>query len=243
MRYSNSAMLVVMVLVAGLAAAEQPFDNYTQVPAGTEPAEWNGGPSTTAAPTRALTFWNNRAAFDAAFPGLPTEDWSGTIVAAGAILSCNPPLNSSTNDACFPTGGVLPGIEMQINNIGGGQYVVIGTGALGNAEVWVGPNTFIDDVIFNFNPAVRAAGLDVVNPMTPGQVYTVEIFGPGGSLGTTNVTDGGIGNFWGVDSTDVGGITSIVFNGAGDGSHSELTAYVTFGGTPVPVELQSFDVE
>jgi hypothetical protein len=126
---------------------------------------------------------------------------------------------------------------------GGGQYVVIGAGALGNTNVQVGPNSFVDNLVLNFNPAVRAFGFDVVNPLTPGLSYTVEIFGPGGSLGTTTVTDGGEGNFWGVDSTDVGGITSVVFDGGGLSDHSELTALVTFGGTPVPVELQSFGIE
>jgi hypothetical protein len=243
-RISKVVVLMLVVSIAGAALADQGLSRYSDVPQGTQPAPWTGGPTAPGESVRALTFWTDRALFNAAFPGLPTEDWSGTSVAAGAVASCAPPLNSATNDACFAAGAVLPGIELAINvTTGGGQYVVLGVGFLGNTNVIVGPNSFVDDLVFNFNPAVRAVGLDVVNPMTPGMTYTVEIFGPGGSLGTTIVTDGGEGNFWGVDSTDVGGITSVVFDGGGLSDHSELTALVTFGGTPVPVELQSLSIE
>lgn len=244
MRISKLAILMLIVLVAGPAVADQEFDRYSDVPPGTEPAPWVGGPMTPGENLPLLTFWTDRALFDAAFPGLPTEDWSGTSVGAGLIASCTPPLNSTTNDACFTPGSVLPGIELNVNvTTGGGDYVVIGAGALSNTNVLVGPNSFVDDLVLNFNPAVRAVGLDVVNPLAPGFTYDVEIFGTGGSLGTTTVTDGTEGNFWGVDSTDVGGITSIVFDGFELSDHSELTALITFGGEPVPVELQSISVE
>jgi hypothetical protein len=244
MRISKIAVLILVTLMAGTVLADQELSRYSDVPQGTQPAVWVGGPTTAGESVRALAFWTDRTLFDAAFPGLPTEDWSGTSVAAGAISSCTPPLNSTTNDACFATGTVLPGIELAVNvTTGGGDYVVIGAGAFGNTNVIVGPNSFVDNLVLNFNPAVRAVGFDVVNPLTPGVTYTVEIFGPGGSLGTTTVTDGSEGNFWGVDSTDVGGITSIVFDGGALSDHSELTTLVSFGGTPVPVELQSLSIE
>ena len=244
MRSSRVILLVTMVAAAGISSADQPFEQWSAVPPGTPSTPSAGGPSTPGGQIEALTFWNDRGAFNAAFPGLPTENWSGTIVPAGGVASCAPPLNSTTNDACFTTGSVLPGIELDINvTTGGGQYVVLGVGFLGNVNILVGPNSFVDDLIFNFNPAVRAAGFDLVNPMTAGQTYNVTISGPGGVIGTTTAVDGPEGNFWGVDSTDVGGITSIVFDGGGSDVHSELTALVTFGGEPVPVELQSIDIE
>ncbi len=244
MRNSKLAVLMLIFLVVGTAVADQEVVRYSDVPPGTQPAPWVGGPIAPGENLPLLTFWTDRALFDAAFPGLPTEDWSGTSVPAGGVASCAPPLNSTTNDACFTAGSVLPGIELNVNvTTGGGQYVVLGVGFLSNTNILVGPNSFVDDLVLNFNPAVRAVGFDVVNPMTPGLTYNVEIFGTGGSLGTTTVTDGSEGNFWGVDSTDVGGITSIVFNGGGLSENSELTALVTFGGDPVPVELQSINIE
>lgn len=244
MRCSTLTLVVTLVLTAGVAAAQQPYDAYSSVSPGAQAPPYAGSPSNPGGQTEALTFWNSRAAFAAAFPGLPTEDFSGTLVAPGAVASCPPPFNSSTNNACFAAGAIMPGVEINlVVQGGGGQLVVLGVGFLGNTNVLVGPDSFADDIVFNFNPAVRAAGFDLVNPMTPGQTYNVEIFGPGGSIGTTTATDGGEGNFWGVDATDVGGITSIVFNGGADGSHSELTTFVTFGGEPVPVELQSIAIE
>lgn len=244
MRISKTLVLIVVTLMAGTAFADQEVSRYSDVPQGTEPTPWVGGPVTPGESVRALAFWTDRTLFDAAFPGLPTEDWSATIVAPGTILSCTPPLNSTTNDACFATGTVLPGLELAVNvTSGGGEYVVLGAGAFGNTNVLVGPNSFPDDVVLNFDPAVRAVGFDLVNPGTPGTSYSVEIFGPGGSLGTTTAIDGAEGNFWGVDSTDIGGITSIVFDGGGLSDGAELTTLVTFGGEPVPVELQSFSIE
>ena len=73
-------------------------------------------------------------------------------------------------------------------------------------------------------------------------MFDIEIVGTGGSLGTTTaVACLTAPCFWGVDSDDVGGITSIIFtSAAGEG---ELFCNVEFGGEPVPVELQSIDVE
>lgn len=246
MRYPALALLATLVLAAGIAAAQQPYDAYSDVPPGTQAPPYAGGPSNPGGHIEALTFWNNRASFAAAFPGLPTESFSGTIVGGGAIVSCDPPFNSSTNNACFTPGAIMAGIEIDLGVRDPGsslQLVVIGVGALGNTNVLVGPNSFVDDIIFNFSPAVRAAGFDLINPMAPGQTYNVEIFGPGGSIGVGTATDGAEGNFWGVDATDVGGITSIVFDGGIDSAHSELTTLVTFGGEPVPVELQSIAIE
>jgi len=246
MRYPALALLATLVLAAGVAAAQQPVTAYSSVPPGGQPPPYAGGPSNPGGHTEALTFWNSRAAFAAAFPGLPTESFSGTSVGAGSIVACDPPFNSSTNNACFTPGAIMPGVEINLgvrDPASSLQLVVLGVGSLGNVNVLVGPNTFTDDIIFNFSPAVRAAGFDLVNPLSPGQTYNVEIFGPGGSIGVGTATDGAEGNFWGVDATDVGGITSIVFDGGVDSAHSELTTLVTFGGEPVPVELQSIAIE
>jgi hypothetical protein len=239
-------MMIGVVLVAGLAVADGPYNQYSDVPSGTQPGASNPGVSHEGGTLRSLTFYNDRATFDAAFPGLPTEDWSNTLVAPAAIEACPGPFNSATNNTCFAPGGILDGIELDFvpDPTSTFQLVVIGAGALGNTAVLAGPNTFADDMVFNFNPAVRAVGLDLVNPLNPGAgTYTVEIFGPAGSLGTTTVSDGPEGNFWGVDSDDVGGITSIVFGGGGIGDNAELSTLITFGGEPVPVELQSFEIE
>ncbi|MEN8165481.1 MAG: hypothetical protein ABFS37_15235, partial [Acidobacteriota bacterium] len=193
---------------------------------------------------RALTFFADRTAFETAFPGLPTEDFSATLVGGVSIVSCAVPWNSTTNNACFAPGGIMAGIELDVNMVsGGGEGVVLGIGSFGNTHVWVGPNSFNDDLVLRFDPAVRAVGFDLVNPMTAPQTHTVEIWGPSGPHGNTAVIDAaGEGNFWGV-ADDAEGISSIVFNNADSADHSELVLLVTFGGEPVPVELESFMVE
>ena len=244
MRFSSIVAVALLAMVAVGASADQPYNQYSDVPPGTQTGTPSGQNPNQAGSTEALQFWNDRASFEAAFPGLPTEDFSATLVAPGGVASCDPPFNSSTNNACFAPGGILPGLEVNVNTVtGGGLLVVLGTGFLGNTNVLAGPNSFGDDMVLNFDPAVRAVGLDFVNPGTPGNVYSVTIYGPGGPLDTANVTDGPEGTFWGVDSDDVGGITSIVFEAFGSDAHAELTTLVIFGGEPVPVELQSFDVE
>jgi hypothetical protein len=243
-RASRIVVLMLVTLMAGTVLSAQDISRYSDVPLGTQPGSSSGGQTEPADSVRSLTFWTDRTLFDAAFPGLPTEDWSGTLVPAAGVESCTPPLNAATNDACFATGSVLPGVELDvIINGGGGEYVVLGVGFLGNTVVLVGPNSFTDDLVLNFDPAVRAMGFDVVNPNGGGFTYNVEIFGTSGSLGTTTVTDGVEGNFWGVDSDDVGGITSVVFDGGGLVDNAETTALVTFGGDPVPVELERFTIE
>ena len=236
-------IVVSLMLIAGMAVADQPYEQYSEVPAGSHTAVQSEG-ANQAGTDRALTFFADRTAFETAFPGLPTEDFSATL-AGGGIVSCPVPWNSTTDNSCFGPGGIMAGIELDVNMItGGGDGAVLGIGSFGNAHVWVGPNSFGDDLVLNFDPAVRAVGFDLVNPMTAPQTHSVEIFGPSGSIGTTTVVDSGAeGNFWGVDADDVGGITSIIFNNAGDDAFSELVLLVTFGGTPVPVELQSFNIE
>ncbi len=238
-------IVVSLMLIAGMAVADQPYTQYTDIPPGNQTAG-EAGEGNQPGAIRALTFYSDRTVFGVAFPGLPTEDFSGTLVAGGSIVSCPVPWNSTTDNACFGPGGIMAGIELDVNiqGDGTGEGVVLGVGSFGNTNIWVGPNSFGDDLVLNFDPAVRAVGFDLVNPIASPQTHGVEIFGPSGSLGTTTVVDSGTeGNFWGVDADDVGGITSIVFNNAGDCDFAELVLLVTFGGTPVPVELQSFNIE
>ncbi len=86
MRCSTLTLVVTLVLTAGVAAAQQPFEAWSDVPPGAQAPPYVGGPSNPGGHTEALTFWNNRASFAAAFPGLPTESFSGTSVAAGSIV-------------------------------------------------------------------------------------------------------------------------------------------------------------
>ena len=243
MRFSSLIAVGLLVLVAGGATADQPFTEYSSVPPGTPPGP-AGGQTTGTGSTEALVFFNDRATFQAANPGLPVEDFSGTLVPPDSVLACDPPFNELTNNACFAQGAIMPGISVELipNPDSSLQNVVLTPAFLGVNCVNVGPNSFTDDASIDFDPPVRAVGLDLLSPIAGAVPFDIEIFGPGGSLGTTSAFACLVAPcFWGVDSDDIGGISSVVFQSlAGDG---ELFCNVEFGGEPVPVELQSFDVE
>ena len=188
-----------------------------------------------------VTFYTDRPTFQAAHPGLPLEDFTGGNTIPGEILSCTPPLNSATNDACFPTNGVISGFDLDVNiDTGGGLYVVLNN-AVGMPCVGVGPNSFADDGEFNFSPARRAAGFDLYTPLGGGEPYTVNVFGPGGLLGSTATTGGGVvGTFVGADTADPGGIIRIELVEGVDGT-GDIFCDLEFGEDPIPVELVSFD--
>ncbi len=233
-----AAFAILAVATAGLAVAQDKFTDPGLVPTTNTTRVINDfknlGP---------LTFYADRPSFQAANPGLPLEDFSGTSVPPGGITACTPPLNSATNDACFTAGSVVPGFTLGVFlDGGGGDYVVINQ-ALGMPCVGVGPNSFVDDTDWDFSPAVAAVAFDLYTPLGGGEPYTVEIFGPGGSLGSTPITGGGLGgSFFGVDATDPGGISRIELR-EGIDSTGDISCDLEFGGVPVPVTLQSIDVE
>lgn len=196
-------------------------------------------------PVGSLGFYPDRTSFQAAHPGLPLEDFSGTLVSDGGVVWCLGPLDSSTNDDCFATGGVVAGFDLTIvdDEAGDGdtEYVVLNHFL--SPCVAIGPNAFIHEPDWNFSPPAGAVAFDFYSELG-GNTYVFEMFGPGGSLGSTPFSGvgGGVAAFFGVDTVDPGGITRIEvredFNGSGD-----LFCNLEFGDSPVPVMLQSVGVE
>ena len=193
-------------------------------------------------PLGTLTFYPTRALFQSANPGLPTETFAGTSVPPGTRNFCTPPLNSTTNDACFAAGSVIPGFSLSITVDGGANEYVVLNAALGLPCVAVGPNGFVDEPNFDLSPAVKAVAFDLFTPLGGGEPFTVEAFGPGGSLGSAPITGGGTSaSFFGVDTSDPGGITRIEIR-EGIDKTGDLYCNLEFGGA-VPVELQSLEIE
>ena len=104
--------------------------------------------------------------------------------------------------------------------------------------VSVGPLNFGDEGELQFDPPVEAVGFDFES--SNGVPFTFTVFGPGGPLGTATHSGGIPGAFWGVDTSDAGGISRITFSAPGQ--NGELVCNVAFG-QPVPVELQSFTIQ
>jgi len=183
-----------------------------------------------------LTFYTDRTVFDTAHPGLPVESFSGTTLPPNFVEECPSPFNSATNNACFPTGAIRPGIS--VANTEGGALVVLTPPFFGVPCVSVGPSLFADAGELQFSPPVEAVGFDFES--NNGALFTIGVFGPGGPLGTATHSGGIPGAFWGVDTSDAGGISRITFSAPGP--NGELVCNVAFG-QPVPVELQSFTIQ
>lgn len=196
-------------------------------------------PATPALPVvqGSLTTYTSRTVFDTAHPGLPIETFAATSVPANGVLGCPGPFNSATNNACFTPGAIRPGISVEITP-GGGDLVVLTPPFFGVPCVSVGPAFFMDASELHFTPPVEAVGFDFES--NTGVPFTIGVFGPGGSLGTATHSGGIPGAFWGVDTSDAGGISRITFSAPGE--NGELVCNVAFG-QPVPVELQEFRIE
>jgi hypothetical protein len=224
-------ILALGVCLAGVAAAQQPT-RWTDVPPGTATGDSAPGRAPSA-PTQTLTFYTDRATFQAENPALALENFALTSVPAGAITACDGPFNSATNNACFSTGTILDGVEVDnLGAVGSDQNVVIGVGALGNTDVLVGPNTFLTDgVIRHPDPAVPvyASGWDFVCP-NGALTVNIDIYDTTGALlGSDSSPCGATGNFWGVGAdVQIGWIETFEPGGG------ELYANVEFGTGAVP---------
>lgn len=157
-----------------------------------------------------VTFTSNEALFHAQNPHLITQTFAAGNVEPGDLTGCDTPVDSSSNDACFSPGDILPGIAFSVEP--------------GSGTLLAGPFLF-----FNLNPVkallpdgsaqknvvlfpgntVLATGLHIGclfdsgtgQPCTD-QALRIEVFGPGDELiGSTNVvTDSLFQTFVGITS-------------------------------------------
>jgi len=188
------------------------------------------------APQGGLTFFNDRAVFTATGAVLVTENFDGSLIGPAEVCSWTAPLNSLTNDSCFATGGVVAGQELDIIvSGGGGNYVILTSGFLGVSTDAVGPSSFVDDAVFNFNPPVTAVGFDVIGDLTGSVNLNVEIFDDNGnSLGITTASGSNPGTFFGVTSSiPIGRIETVEPNGNGELFSDLVFGNLSFGPPPV----------
>jgi hypothetical protein len=231
-----SIFAIAVALCFATFAFAAPYTTYTDIPEGTVIVPSTGEqPGNTPSNLRTLAFFSDRASFRAICPGLAFENFGNTNVPTGAITACDPPFNSATNNACFSPGDIVAGVSLNIQQGPPQQLVVIGLNGLGNSNVAVGPNTFLDDGIIELTVPANALGLDVWNPFGPG-TWLVEVFSGVTSLGVTAVNGGPVPTFWGVAS-DTDQITRLEWTDGQGGEDGELWMNMEFGlcGT-TPVE-------
>ena len=174
-----------------------------------------------------LVFFTARSIFDAAAPGLPVEDFEDGSATLESVVTCNAPLNSASNDACFTPGEILPGIEIQDNpGPSTGGLFILGAWLIGNPSIVTGASSSAESTDLRFpSNDVFSVGMDVLSN-SPGVVAVgITIFGLGGAiLSTSTVNATTTGKFWGVTSDQV--ITRVALNSTA----FDFVDNVAFGG-------------
>lgn len=183
-----------------------------------------------------LAYYNSRAAFDLVHPYLPTETFEAANIAPATAALFTGPLNSSTTNAYFSPGSILPGLTI-VDSPGpdANDMVVVGVGTHPGVSKAILTRAFNDSTDLLFAPGVPAVGFDFAAAIGQGVInfgnFTISVYGASGFLGSQHIlTPEMMTSFFGVD-TDGELITRVsIYDGA---IHSELVDNISFG-LPVP---------
>jgi hypothetical protein len=185
-----------------------------------------------------LTFYSSRAAFDLTNPGLSTETFEGGNIAPGTFAYFTGPLNSSTANALFSPGSILPGVSIfDLPGPDPGDMVYVGEGTQpGVSKAILSRNFFDDSLDLNFSVNVSAVGFDYCATIGPGRInygsFIMSVYGSSGLLGSLFIsTPEGSTVFFGVSSS-TDRITRV--NVDDKSYHSELIDNLSFGMPAVP---------
>ena len=186
-----------------------------------------------------VSFYTDRAAFEADFPGLPLEDFEESPVAAGEVLTCLDLINSGTTGPCFQPGEIIPGVDFTYDGSPGFTTFTRGDGNLGGhqADIVWGPRFFEYPMLLIFTDVTFAAGMDIYID-GGGNVDIFVLDTGGGTIGFTSISPSSTEFlFMGVESASQ--IGSIVIEGVG--FTNEYIDNFSMSDIPIPVELVSFN--
>lgn len=166
-----------------------------------------------------VTQYPTRAAFNAAFPGAPLEDFEEARVPAGGNALMSGPLDKFTNNAIFLPNEIIDGLRVNVPNTAGfpQNMFVSGPGFANYVSHAISYNDSITSVpqmsIDLYNNNNSAIGLDLTsNPN--GNSVTVTAFSGATNLGSFVVPNvQGSGTFFGI-SNNTGPITHLDFSSA-----------------------------
>jgi len=141
----------------------------------------------------ALTYYTDRATFDAAAPDIPLEDFEGGTALPGQVVGCGSPLDSNPSP-CFGAGEIEAGLEVHASSET--NIVALGAGIVPvNPTTWVGSDLFNDVTFLDFtNGDAYAVGLDIFD-FSGSPTITINVYSDSGLIGTSLALNGG---FWGV---------------------------------------------
>lgn len=201
-------LIASVSLVVASTATAQPYESWSEWYAATGGAGAPGGgvsgglSTTDAAVIGAVTTYTNAATFDAAFPGLPTEDFEESTVAPGAVLVCADPIDSSANPPCFAAGDILPGLSVgSVAGLGGATVVLgPGFGGLGNPSRLVGPNSFADTLRVTLPGDTCAVGVSLHIGFIPAETLDITVTTLMGGPVAFTAAATSVGSFLGVST-------------------------------------------
>ena len=170
---------------------------------------------------KTVTFFTDRASFDAAAPDLPTETFESGPAGPFAVIECPDPMGLGSEGPCFVPDTLLPGFAVASSS--GRSVVALGAGIVGQPSTAVAANFFADSTLVHFSdPNVYAAGFDLFGT-GPGP-YQVFVYDSNGDFDSFFASVGFVG------VTSSAPITHIDILGGGFG---EVIDNLSFG-NPVP---------
>jgi hypothetical protein len=179
----------------------------------------------TAVEAAPITF-SDRTTFNLSAPGLPVETFEAGLVTDGGITFCTGPISSATASACFPAGGLLPGVTYSATPLGGLAVIGAGFGGLPTTSKVLGPDDFLDTLNITFASA-NAVGFDVFPGPLGGEVL-ISLFDPANlPLGVFLINAAEEGTFFGVIATDA--LIGRINVDSLEGFNAELIDNLAFG--------------
>jgi hypothetical protein len=194
-----------------------------------------------------LTFYDSRAVFNAAHPGLFVEDFEDVHVPNGISCWCTSPVDANTDNECYDPGTLVAPFGLAA--VGPTQFefdalIALGPGYFGQPSIVAGANLEVDTTVAWFDPGVDAVGMEVYAYFgNPG--ITVDVFDTAGVLlGSTTIPGDTTGTFFGVHS-DGALIGAVHLDADDDYTMLDDVAYSTtpVGVAPPPDEAARLGLE
>src|SRR2546422_2068755 len=128
---SSATRFAAVVSLVGLIMAARPAPHARSVGAAT------------------LTFFTDRAAFQASAPNLAVEDFEQGKVPTGGVMGCPGPLEGPSSNPCFPAGAIRAGVQFTSSPAHDAcvttcELALLGKGAFGAPSMVLVENFFGD---------------------------------------------------------------------------------------------------
>jgi len=177
-------------------------------------------------PSYALTTYTDRAEFETSNPGLVTEGFETNNLGVSTSKQCPQPLSSSSNNTCFLTDQLIPGVEYGLQENPAGANLSLSVDAQTSR---LGANHAADSLVITFSDlGVTAAGLEIQCPFS--HAGSVKFFGVKGLI-TEQIVDCLAAPVF-VAITSQQAIIRIEAEGGNTGTW-ELVDNLTWGASPV----------